>query len=140
MLIPFLIVACSSNDEEEDCKSMPSDYECNYSSTNVMNHLNIRIIRNSLNDKVPIAIFEGSTVETGALVIKDTIKTNTVYELPDGNYAAYAIYNIMYEGELAKVIKPNDVRLSSKKEEYCEADCYEPDYEDIDLKLIEKYR
>lgn len=138
LLLPLLFLACNSNDGE--CKSMPNDYFCVSRSDDVTNRLKINIITNELNPRVPIEIYAGSSVETGALVVRDTVSRSTVYELSEGNYAAYALYTVVHEGKISKLIKLNDVRISAKKEEFCEEDCYEPDYEEIDLKLMSQYQ
>lgn len=138
LLLPLLFLACSPNDEDDEdaCTPMPDDYFCISKSSDVNNFLKIQISTNKLNPEVPIAVYKGNSVEEGHLLFEDTISRSTFYEVPDGNYAARAYYTATVKGAISKVRSINDAKISAKKVEYCEDNCYEPTYEDLDLKLM----
>lgn len=135
LVLFIVIMSCSKSDEEEGCKPMPLDYFCISRSSDVTNFLKIKITTDQLNTTVPIAVYSGNSVENGTLLFKDTISRSTFYEVSDGNYAARAYYTATVNGALSKVRTTNDTRISAKEVEYCEDECFEPAYGDIDLTL-----
>ncbi len=133
----IVLVSCTERDKENDCTKRPAIHNCTSAmEAGSEGKLTVLVTRDARNPVAIIKLYKGETVESGTLIKTDTLTEDSKeYMLPDGEYSGSATYKILYKGVEKTIISIDRDKLRSDHKTYCEGECYEPDYESIDLRI-----
>jgi hypothetical protein len=131
------IASCVNYDEDKNCEHEPAS--CNQDPPKT-GTLSVNVTINSENPSVAIYVYEGSDIETGTLILTDSMGKATVTSteimtytktLPIGKYCATATYS--YEGMTVQAVDSGSIDVDSQT--YCEGTCYDISNAELNLEL-----
>jgi hypothetical protein len=134
VLLILSFLSCSlPSEEDDDCPEGYVPIDCN-SSAPKQGFVQVSITTNSLNPAIPITIFYGD-FENNKIFFRDTLTSNTEYELANDTYSVRAQYTAVIDGDTVTVFSVDGDDLDYTEDEYCDDTCYEKGSIELDAEL-----